>query len=122
MSYESSIKKLGQLKASTDLSGIYGRFGTVNSSGLIALTGAGLRADGVVSGGAPQDQACVFVISGIVEVEYNGSITAGDNLKSDASGKAVAHTAGTFLCAIAVESGSAGELHPVLLTQAGTES
>lgn len=123
MAYNSSNIKIGTLVANASFAttGQF-RFGTINSSGKIALTGSGGRADGVIANNPAADVAVEFTIFGIEMVEYGGTITAGDNVKSGASGVAVTHGGTGFVVGVALASGVSGDIHPVLIKQTGTES
>lgn len=123
MAYDSTTAKVGTLlaNASFETTGQY-RFGTINSSGKIALTGAGLRADGVVVNNPAADRAVEFTISGVEMVEYGGTITAGDLVKAGTSGVAVTHGGSGWAAGVALESGVSGGIHPVLVTHTGTEA
>lgn len=123
MAYDSSTTKVGTLlaNASFETTGQY-RFGTINNVGKIALTGAGLRSDGVVVNNPAADRAVELTISGVEMVEFGGTITAGDNVKAGTSGVAVTHGGTGFVSGVALESGVSGDIRPVLLKQTGTES
>jgi hypothetical protein len=90
------------------------RFGTVNSSGQIALAGAAARVDGIIqSNPDAADKECAVGIHGVSHLELGGTIAAGDSLQSGASGVGVSGT--TNVKAIALESGVSGDVISVLL-------
>ena len=123
MTYHSSNIKLGTLLSAADFSttGQF-RFGTIDSTGKVALTGAGGRADGIIDNNPAAGRAVELTIFGVEMIEYGGTIVAGANVKSGASGVAVTHGGTGFVVAVALESGVSGDIRPVLLKQTGTES
>lgn len=123
MSYSTANIKVGTLLAAADLSttGQF-RFGVVNSSGKIALASAGARVDGCVQNNPAADRPVEFDIVGVTHVEYGGTVTAGDELESGASGVAVTLAGATYVAAVALESGVSGEVHAVLLKQVGANA
>lgn len=123
MSYSSSTTKIGTLVANADFSttGQF-RFGVIGSNGKIALAGAGLRVDGVVANNPAADRAVEFTIGGIEQIELGGTVTAGDNVKSGASGVCVTHGGTGYVSGVAVESGVSGDIVSILIKQTGTES
>ena len=123
MASNSSNIKIGMLLANASFltTGQF-RFGTINSSGKVALTSSGGRADGTVQNNPDTDQAVEFEIFGVSMVEYGGSITAGSEVKSGSSGVAVAHAGSGFVVGVALETGVSGDIRPVLLKQTGTDT
>lgn len=114
MSYNESLTTIS-LQSAADFSttGQY-RFCTVNTSGQAALASSDGRMDGVVQDNpSASDRATTVGVSGITLLELGGTVTAGDDLKSGASGVAV--TGGTAKRATALESGVSGDLISVLL-------
>jgi hypothetical protein len=101
----------------------------VNASGVgqVALAAAGGRAVGVIYGVASAQGQPVEVISmgPIACVKFGGSVTAGDNLKTDSSGRyvtaAAADAAIGAVVGVALESGSVNELRKVLLQPTGSQ-
>jgi hypothetical protein len=89
--------------------------GKVNSSGYVVRAGLGEAGCGIIYDNVASGYACLVVTSGIAMVTYGSSVTAGVSLMSSAAGKAVTATAGYDVIGIALESGSDGEVHPVLL-------
>ena len=110
---ESLISVSLQSAADFSSTGQY-RFGSVNSSGQVALTGAAARVDGVVLGNpAAADRAVAVGIYGVCLLELGGTITAGGGVQAGASGVGVTGT--TNSTAIALESGVSGDIISVLL-------
>lgn len=121
--YSASTKTLGTLVAAADFStvGQY-RFGTVDSTGRIALASAGARVEGIITNNPAENRAVSLSISGIEQVTLGGTVSAGDQIASGANGLAVAHVSGDYMCGVAVSSGVSGDVISALLLQAGTES
>lgn len=69
--------------------------------------------------GSSSGERCDVILSGVAEVEYGGGVTRGARLTTDASGKAVAASAGNRIIGIAMVSGSSGDIGSVLLGVAG---
>lgn len=123
MAYSTANIKVGTLLAASDLSSTgQFRFGVINSSGKIALASAGARVDGCIQNNPAADRPVEFDIVGVTHVEYGGTVTAGDELESGASGVAVLLSGAPYCAAIALESGASGEIHPVLLKMIGAVS
>ena len=65
------------------------------------------------------------VLEGIAEVEFGGTVTAGDQVTSDSSGKAVtaAPSAGVNnrIIGIAMESGVSGDIGSILIEQSSVQ-
>jgi len=72
------------------------------------VCGAGETALGISYDEADENGDLAVVLDGIVEVQAGGSISAGDFVKSDANGKAVAAEAGDTALGYALEDGSDG--------------
>ena len=103
------------LQSAADFStnGLY-RFGTVNSSGAIGLTGAAARADGVIQGNpAAADRAVGVAINGVTLLELGGTVAAGGTIQSGASGVGVSGS--TNSRAIAITGGVSGDIIEALL-------
>lgn len=115
MAYEEIVRSI-TLQSAADFSttGIY-RFGVVNSSGQIALASSAGRVDGVVyDNPSAADRECRVATAGVVKVELGGTVTAGDQVQSGASG--VATSGSTNSPGIALESGVSGDIIAVRLT------
>lgn len=114
MATEESLKVIS-LQSAADFSttGQY-RFGTVNASGQIALTGAAGRVDGIIQGNPDAaDRAVGVGVNGSSLIELGATLTAGDDIQSGASGVAVAGTTG--VSATLLESGVSGDIVNCLL-------
>jgi len=86
------------IPAASDISATPYRFVT-SASGALALAGAGVAVDGVYNGtgGTAAGSPASVTVDGIELVEVGGSVTNGDIVKSDASGRAVTASAGDIL-------------------------
>lgn len=114
MAYEETLKKI-TLQSAADFSttGQF-RFGVVNTSGQIALASSAGRVDGVVCDNpSAADRETAVAIGGVAMVELGGTVTAGDQVQSGASG--VATSGSTNTPGVALESGVSGDIIPVLL-------
>lgn len=114
MAYEETLKSIS-LQSAADFSttGQF-RFGVVNSSKQIALASAAGRVDGVIcSNPDAADKATPVGIAGVAMVELGGTVTAGDQVQSGASGVAVSGL--TNSPGVALDSGVSGDIIPVLL-------
>lgn len=92
-------------------------FVTVNSSGQIALTGAGALSDGVLQD-KPNAQGVEgeVAILGVTKVVTGAAVNAGDALMSNASGQAITATATNYVRARALAASTgAGVAIPALL-------
>lgn len=117
MSYEVTIHAIS-VPASGDLSTKQFHFGTINSDGQLAVTGAGLAADGLIAYGADgvgRASALYTTPGQVVKVMCGAAVANGDLLEADAGGKAVTRAAGKILAkALAVGAGD-GAIIPALL-------
>ena len=104
--------------ASADLSTKQFLFGTIDASGQVAVTGAGVAADGVIGDkpGAAGRPCALYTTPGqVVKVMCGASVANGALLEADAAGKAVTQAAGKILAkALAAGSGD-GAIIPALL-------
>jgi hypothetical protein len=117
MAYEIGNEAIS-IPASGDLSAKQFFFGTINASGLVAATGAGVAADGVI-GNKPSaaGQPCaMFTQPGqIVRVMCGAAVSNGDLLEADASGKAKTQAAGKILGKALAAGAGDGSIIPALL-------
>lgn len=82
-------------------------------------------ANGLTSGVGPDyevalDEALPYAAGGVAQLELGGSVTAGDRLKSDATGKGVklaAATADQNVGAVALKTGVSADVIPVQVIQ-----
>jgi hypothetical protein len=99
------------------------RFGSLNSDGQIATTGAGAQADGVIQNDPDNQGEAVTIATyngGQAKVEAGGSVSAGDNVTSDSNGRAVTATSGDVVNGVAVQAASgAGSVIGVTLSHGG---
>ena len=103
------IQNFVSLPASGDLSTKQYYFGYVNSNGQIAVAGAGSTVQGVIQNKpTAAGVGCDFQVASITPVVCGGTVTAGNALKSDASGLAVAASSGDKAVGIALQDGAAG--------------
>lgn len=105
------------LVAGEDLSGKNFLVGKINSSGLaVVQTTAAAGGLGIIHQGDLITRPVKIMKLGTSVALYGGTVTAGDNLTNDATGKLVKSTASTdVIIAVAMESGVAGEQHTVAL-------
>lgn len=106
--------------AGADLSSSYGLVGTINASGLLVVSttaaagGVGIIQDPVLAG-----RTSAVMAEGVSPAVYGATVTLGATpvkLTNNASGQLIPVSAATdVVVAIALESGSAGEQHSVLL-------
>jgi hypothetical protein len=108
---EANGTKLAGFVANADYTSSSPRFVTINSSGKAELTGAGLVADGVMTNAPDADEPANISGPGYRgDVESGGAVTAGDNVASDATGRAVTAAAGDYIVGRALEAATgAGE-------------
>lgn len=108
------------LPAGADLSSSQYCAITINSSGQAVIPSAGAQAVGILYTAPTLGKAGEVhgPGSGIRQARYGGSVTAGNTLKVDASGRFVAASAGDIAAgsavAVAVDTGSADEIHSVV--------
>lgn len=110
----SSYEKLARisLEASGDLSSNQYTFVDVNSSGQVAVVStAGAKAVGVLQDKpAAQGRVASIGINNVTKVKVGAAVTAGVELVSDTSGRAIAHSAADqFVQGTALESATAAD-------------
>jgi len=102
--------------AGADLSAKRYRAVYMANTGKVLVAGVGSPIIGVLQtpeiAGAPVN----IMIEGISFVEYGGVVAAGDNLTSDANGKAIVASAGSPVLGVAMCSGADTNIGAVLLT------
>ncbi len=99
-----------------DLSAKQFFFVKLDSSGHAVVAGDGEAAIGVLQDGLiTSGVACNIMTLGITKVSAGGSITAGNNVASDAAGEAVAASGSDAILGVALESASDGDLFSMLL-------
>lgn len=137
MAYEIQGFDIGTLEAGSDLSTHQHKFVLVNSSGQVALAGAGGPAIGVLQNKpSAQGHSASVRVLGVSKVVAGAAVTRGDQVASDANGKAAtasqANTRtddtgvvsdpliGSNVLGIALETAAAdGDIISVLLLHAG---
>lgn len=96
--------------AAADLSAKQYRFGKLTSSGPNVCSVAGERADFIIGNRPTSGKAVDAWVERAPMVELGGTVTLGDQLTTDANGKAVTASAGQYVNAIASESGVSGDV------------
>jgi hypothetical protein len=96
VAYEIQGFDIGTLEASADLSANRYQFVTVNSSGQVAVAAAGDPAIGVLQNKpAAAGRSATVRVLGVSKVKAGAALTKGDQVASNASGKAVTATKAT---------------------------
>lgn len=109
------------LVAAADLSALQWHLVNVNGTGLCAISGAGVRAVGVVQNKPIQGAVATIVVTGISKVVAGAAVTAGDELMSDSTGRAITATSGQQGLGVALQSAAAaGVIIPMLIRARGT--
>lgn len=122
MAYESPGYMPPGLEAAADLSAHQYKLINIDGNGRVALAGNGGRVVGALQNkpnalGKP----CTVMQSGISKVVAGAAVTAGADVMSDATGRAIAATATNRRAGVAMAAATAaGELIPVLLRPDGT--
>ena len=117
MAYELGNEAIS-VPASTDLSAKQFCFGSIDANGQVAVTGAGLAADGVIGDKpAAQGRPCAFytVPGMVVKVMCGAAVANGASLDVDANGKAVTHAAGKIVAKALSAGAGDGSIIPALL-------
>ena len=105
---------LASFTAGEDLSSAQYLAVKIDSNGNIVKAGAGERAIGILQDKPKNGQAGSVMLYGISKAVYGASVTAGSALEVGSGGKLIPHSSGTVV-AVALESGSADEIHSVKL-------
>ena len=108
MASEQNLRPVS-IPANADLSASQYCLVTMNSSGKVAVVGAGLSADGVLQNkpAAANRAASVATTPGqITKIKAGASFSAGDHLTPDSSGRAITATSGDVRSAKAMEAAS----------------
>jgi hypothetical protein len=117
MAYEVGMTTI-TVEASGDLSGKQFYFGSINSSGQVAVTGAGLAADGVIANKpSAAGQGCAFAThpGQVARVMAGAAVAQGALLQVDANGKAITATTGKVVGKALLAAGADGDIIPALL-------
>lgn len=124
MAWEKPLEQIS-LIAAADLSAKQYYAVKVDSNGKAALAGAGENAIGILQDTPAADKVGNVMTLGVSKAVYGATVTAGQNLSADANGKLIPTAGSAAVIAVALESGSANEIHSVLLvtrTATGTNS
>jgi hypothetical protein len=106
--------------AGEDLSSSQFKFVTLESDGKVDLAdAAGENAIGVLINDPAADEAATVVMSGKVMVTSGGTIAAGAQIQTDASGDALTAAAGDVVLGYALESAVDGQVFAIELIQGG---
>lgn len=109
MASEENVRALS-FPAAGDLSSSQYCFGAINTSGQIAVNGDGAKADGVIyNDPAAAGRETQLAVGGRVKVRAGAAIAIGDDVGSDASGRAVPVVSGDFSLGTALEAASAAD-------------
>lgn len=106
------------LPANGDLSGSQYKLGTINSSGKVAVTGAGAAADGVIQNDPAAADRAVSLLTdrGTVSKAVAGAaVSNGDQLESDSTGRVITRSSGIRVGKALAAAAAAGDIIPVLL-------
>jgi hypothetical protein len=117
MAYELGNQAIS-IPASADLSAKQFLFGTIDGNGQVAVTGAGLAADGIIACGADAQgraSAIYTKVGQIVKVVCGAAVACGDLLEADVNGRAVTQAAGKILAKALAGGGGGGVVIPALL-------
>lgn len=112
------------LPAAADLSSEKHRAGVINTSGQVAVAGAGVLPKVIIM--STPDTAglatnCHHIASSIrVVVQLGATVAIGDELTTDASGDFIDGTSGDLVCLTALEAGASGELIEALVGPSDT--
>lgn len=116
MSWESPGKKLGNLTAAADLSAKQYFALKVDSSGNLAVAGAGQRSIMVLQNAPESGDACEAMIDGVTKASAGGTITAGDPVAVDSAGEFVKALDNDYQIGVALASAVDGDVFPLWLT------
>lgn len=119
MAYE-ILRNSNTLIAAADLSAKQYFFVKTDTTGKAALAGAGDNADGVLQNKPTSGQsATISGSASITKITAGGSVTAGDAIASDASGKGVTASSGNYILGKALTSASSGNVFSMLQNPGG---
>lgn len=108
------------LVAAADLSASQFRFINVDNTGKGAVPAAGGRAVGVRNNKPKANEAATVVASGISIVEAGAAITAGDQVSTDNTGRAITAGAGNQIHGVALETASGAGVFIAVLLRTGS--
>jgi hypothetical protein len=110
------------LVATADLSSSQFCAVDVDSSAQAALPSNHGRAVGVVQNKPKLGAVADVMVDGVTKMVAAGAITKGANITVNASGQAVAAATGNIILGIALDTGAASAIIPVLLMQQGVSA
>ena len=120
MAIEQPGYKIGILKAAADLSALQYRFVTVDVNGNVAQqTVLGARSLGVLGNKPTLNQSAEVVVIGATKVVAGGTIAAGAQVTSNATGQAVAAAATQYVIGTCLLPAASGDITTVLLKHEG---
>lgn len=120
MSFDNNKQSI-TLEAGADLSAKQYFFVSVAADGQVDPTGDGVHANGVLQNDPDAaGKAATVTIGGVTQVSCGGTVTAGDNLSSDAAGEAVSSATGDVILGTALESGTDGSIIAMIFNPRGT--
>lgn len=99
--------------SAADLSSSVSLIAKIDSAGKIALCGDGQKPIGTILEGAAANYPSTVQLGGIMLVKLGGTVAAGDQVSSGASGVGNKATAGDHLLGVALQSGVSGDYIPV---------
>lgn len=114
MAYEVPLGQITLVAASSLATKQY-YFVKIDSNGQAALAGAGESAIGVLQNKPAANEAATVVPLGLTKVVAGGSLTAGNNVAADASGKAVAAAGSAAVLGVALDGASSGDVVTIAL-------
>jgi hypothetical protein len=120
VAYEVPGFKIPALLAAADLRTHQYKLVNLNASGQVALAGSGTRAIGVLQNKPNTGEVCEIIHDGISKVVLGATVTAGDEVMSDASARAITGTATNQGLGVALEGGAVNTLGTILLDRRGT--
>ena len=106
--------------AGQDLSAAQFKFVTLEADGQVDLANAaGEKAIGVLLNQPVAGSAATVCMTGKVTVEAGASVTAGDEIATNAAGEAVTATTGNIVMGYALEDAVDGQIFAIELIQGG---
>lgn len=121
MAVEEALKSVS-FPANADLSASQYCFVVLNSSGNVAVAGAGVEATGVLQNKPDAaGRAATVAINGRTKMKFSASIAVGLPVASDASGQAAAAASGEMSLGIVTENpGGSGLIGSILIAPMAT--
>ena len=118
MAFEQSIQSVsGPANASLTTKQYYAV--VFNSSGNIAVAGAGVPIAGVLQNAPASGDGAEVAVSGISKVALGGTATAGTMAAVDSAGKFLNAVSGDIAVGVFVKGGSSGEVGSMLVKDIG---